>query len=374
MTFSVERTERPGASKPSSPGRFTDRLMRLFTGPRTVLYLGASVTAQKTSYCHAFHEMLCRVTGHGHDFHRIAEGGSSSVFALALLQEALRDGHTRYDLVFLETLTGDLNLLAPPDVIPAVLGATADAVRDQGGDLCVIMLPRMDRPADHPIRLAYEEGVAGLGLPLLDVSGFGRPADGAEPLSRLALRDGIHTSESGSLLLGAALLSRLLSPDTVWPDAQHAPGFGAPLRQRLGRLQLLLDDLSWHRPDEMVRDVFQAPSGERVHAVVVGSHELPIDFTFHGYIAYFLFVSAPDSGMIDLEFHGVARRTSLLDRHGYFPHLHMKPIFRDFGEGDRVRILGLDELPDPNPVPSEHRDLLREPRVVRFLGVLGVLS
>lgn len=372
MTSSVEGTVQSVSPTSNSSGPFTDRLMRLFTGRRSILYLGASVTAQKASYCHAFHDMLCRVTGHGHEFHRIAEGGSSSVFALALLQEALRDGRAHYDLVLLETLTGDLNLLVPPEVIPAVLGAAADAVRDQAGDLCVIMLPRMDRPADHPIRLAYEDSVAALGLPMVDLSGFGRPADGAEPLSRMALRDGIHTSDAGSALLGATLLSRLLSPDIVWPDARDRPGFGAPLRQSLSRLQLLLDDLSWRRAENLARDVFQAPSGERVHQVVVGSHGQPIEFTFRGYIAYFLFVSAPDSAVIELEFHGAVRRTSLLDRHGYFPHLHMKPIFRDFREGEHIRILGLNELPDPNPVPEEHRHLLSENRVVRFLGVLGV--
>ncbi|RXF74470.1 SGNH/GDSL hydrolase family protein [Hansschlegelia zhihuaiae] len=350
---------------------FANRLARLLTGQRTILYLGASVTAQKESYCHAFHDLLCRVTGHAHEFHRIAEGGASSAYALALLLQSLRDRPRRYDLVFLETLTGDLNLLVPPAVVPAVLGATADAVRDQGGELCMIKLPRLDRPDDHPITLAYDESAAELGLPVLDVSGFGRPEHGAEPLSRMALRDGIHTTEAGSVLFGASLLSRLLSPDAAWPEPRSAPGFGAPLRQRLGRLQWLLDDLDWRRTDGLERDVFRAPSGERVHPVVLGPAEQPIEFAFSGYIAYFLFVSAPDSAMIELTFQGVARRTPLLDRYGHFPHLHMKSVFRDFREGDEIRILGLDELPHPNPVPSEHRHLLSKHRKVRFLGVIG---
>lgn len=357
---------------PLEGGRFADGIARLLTGPRTILYLGSSVTAQKDSYCHAFHDLLCRVTGQAHAFHRVAEGGSSSVYLLALLLQALRERSAPFDLVFLESLTGDLNLLVPPAVVPAALGAIADAVRGQGGQLCLIKMPRMDRPADHPIALAYDDSATALGLPVLDASGFGRPAEEAEPLSRLALRDGIHTTGSGSLLLGTALLARLLAPDAVWPDARPAPDWGAPLRQRLGRLQWLLDGLGCDRPEELGRDVFPAPSGERVHPVMLATSGQPIEFTYRGYIAYLVFVSAPDSAMMELDFHGIVRRLPLLDRYGFFPHLHMKPIFRDFQEGDRLRLVGLDELPDPNPVPSRFRHLLSETRAIRFLGVVGV--
>jgi len=70
----------------------------------------------------------------------------------------------------------------------------------------------------------------------------------------------------------------------------------------------------------------------------------------------------------------VVRRTSLLDRHGHFPHLHMKPIFREFQATDVIRMTALNELPDPNPVPEAYRRYLVAEKAVRFLGVLGMPS
>lgn len=352
--------------------RFADRLARLFEGPRSILYLGASVTAQQKSYCHAFHELLCRATGYEHVFHRLAQGGGSSAFALSLLLRSLRAGEARYDIVFLEGLTGDLNLLVPATAAPAVIAATADAVRGRGGEVCVLKLPRMDRPADHPIAMAHDEAAAALGLPVIDLFGFGSPAEGAEAFIRQILRDGIHTSDNGSVLVGAAILGRLLAPDALWPASTPAPGYAEPLRNRLSGLRLVLDDLAWEGREGLERDAFNPPLGDEAYAVVRAPVGAPIAFTFPGYVAYFLFVSAPDSACMDLDFHGLVRRTSLLDRHGHFPHLHMKPIFRDFGAGEVIRMEGLAEIPDPNPVPEAHRHKLSPNKAIRFLGVLGV--
>jgi hypothetical protein len=363
------------ASAPAAPPGapcFADRLARLLAGPCAILYLGASVTAQQKSYCHALHAQLCRVTGHEHGFHRQAMGGGSSAYALAAMLRAMREADTRYDIVFLETLTGDLNLLVPDAVVPSVLAATADVVRAQGGELCILKLPRMDRPADHAVTLAYDAAAAALGLPVVDVTGFGRPAVQAGALARHVLRDGIHTSEMGSELLGAAVLSQLLAPDAPWPAAEAAEGYAQPLRGRFPQLRLVLDDLAWAQTEGSRRDSFRAAPDNEVFPVVVAPHGAPLAFSFPGYVAYFLFVSAPDASLIDLDFHGVVRRTPLLDRHGHFPHLHMKPIFREFRATDLIRMTALDELPDPNPVPEALRRHLVADKAVRFLGVLGM--
>lgn len=353
---------------------FSSAILDLFRSEQHILYIGASVTAQKNSFVLSFHERICRATGHPHKASRIAVGGTGSLVQYWLYRQKHGGFDPKPRLVFFECLTGDLNGLVPEALLPPLLGGLANHVRGHGGELCVVNSHRTDRSMSSDMHQAYARAADFFSIPFVNLFNSFTPAmpDGLR-LDDLFFRDGIHTTDAGSEILGSMLLAAVMSP------RNHArplpPDRSAELRhivQALDGVRLLQDELRYTTPvdDLEVDSIETIPNGDVYSALVVPS-DRRLSFRFTGYLAYLVFITGPDASVVDLTFGGIKRPMNVFDRHSYYRRFRISPIFRNID--DELIELQVSGRPiDLDLIPPEHRARIVNHRRIRFIGVIGV--
>ncbi len=184
----------------------------------TVVYMGASVTAQRKGFRPHLHAAICRRFGREHAMVNAGAGTIGTVGGLFMM-ERLALAHDPA-LAFVEYTTADINDSSHTGLIEEALEEIVIRLRGAGCEPCVLVMPRDGRGDE--IREQHRRVAAHQGVCLIDVPAL-MAAKGVDGTA--LLRDGIHTTDEGAPVLAeliAGELDRLFDPTATAPgDAER---------------------------------------------------------------------------------------------------------------------------------------------------------
>ena len=346
---------------------FRERIDILFERPCNILYLGASVTAQKESYCAEFHRLICVTTRHEHTIERRAIGGTGCLMAVwQLRKRPIADK----ELVFIELLTGDLNFSAQASGdIYIFLMTIVQLVRANGAEPCFLNLYREDKTYKEKIVTEYQRLINDFSVPFINLYSELLGANGesrrAHAFMQPLYRDKIHTTRFGSHVIAAMLLHHLLAGTISESVPPHLAA------SELSATGVVLDELGVDTggatPSQGL--VRTAPDNDEFRSIVV-----PIDFVlsfrFTGFIGCILFDNGPDSCNLIFDDGSEKIQLNLFDRLCYYRRLKIMPLYKHY----RDALIQLHAAPDPVNialVAEEHRRMISPQKNIRFCGILG---
>lgn len=356
-------------------GNFSSRMMSnfsaLFYSKKTILYVGASVTAQSNTFFLDFHNRICAMTGFEHKFERLAVGGTGSILAYYTYLQRRETWIEQPVLVFFECFTGDLNGLVKIELIPQLLCTFCEDVRAAGGEMVIVNNYRRDKIEPNEYYRAYQAGIRKGDIPFInmyevisDKNIFG------SFIAEKVYRDGIHTTEAGSIVLSSMLLSAMLdcrgyeSADTPSPQSGTDVDLLKGLSLQLGDLTDLKID-----GDHTIDEIKTTPNNDRYTAIVI-SGSASISFHYTGFLCQLVFIAGPDSPIVDLSMLNRTYKMGVFDRNCYYRRFKANAIYKNLDERLSMKISS-DPI-DLNVIPEDRRAVIVENKTIRFIGALGI--
>ncbi len=184
--------------------------------PKTVAYLGNSLTVQRAGYRPQLHDLLRNCWGQDLSEVNAGLGGVGSLACAALL-DLLVTRH-RPDLCLVECSAADMMGATPPRQIGPSIESIGRGLIDAGVTPVFLHLPWRDVPAARDsVLAAYDEVARHLHIRTIDLWPVWTPHDGA------LLTDGQHLTRQGGVEVAQAIADRLRGPLAVAPDACARP-------------------------------------------------------------------------------------------------------------------------------------------------------
>lgn len=368
------RATRATAEPVDLHARLHEVLMRLCRAPGTILFVGASVTAQKDSYVYTVFEQICAATGQPHRFRRAAMGGTGSLIGAWLLQQ-----ESDYDLVFFEYLTGDMNFgLIPSKEVSELIPSVAATVTQANAAIVFINLFRSDRSFDRdaPMMKEYSDAFGVHGIPYINAFRHFLASDAAELAE--VYRDIVHTTPAGSVLLGRLVADELLER---WLRSRVAADGRLDLRHTYKYENIEFIPVDAAKVAELIPDassgsIKSEASGQHFDYSNI-NHDVFVNVVIKGSLFALLVKAGPTSGIVEVE--AFARDTSevkksfstVFDEHCYYDRVKTAPIFKDGSEFESVRLRLTRAKIDPARVkrfPERILDPGTEFSIIGFLG------
>lgn len=348
-------------SKPSNNKRKKKEQLGSPETKLNVLYVGASVTAQKNGYRIELNKIFNQ---NGFDVQQtvLATGATGSMFGLCNLS-TLIDCSTVYDLALFEYSTGDLNIgLTPNDAIEGVVFQSLQALKCLSKNVVLINNYRSDYEEGKGdfIRDLHKAAANRASVPFLDIYPkfeSMRSTLQSKDWSEI-YRDNVHTGSVGSKLVAEEIYAQL-------PELN--------LEKEVERKLL---------PSYQTGQFYSIPTGEEQFEYTYPSSGQKFPFikiregqtlrlTLKGQLWGVLSVVGPQSGWVEIK-QGEARvqKFNQLDAHCYYTRIQPRQFIREFNDTVELTFELVDEPLDFSIVKKEHpkHELERELHLSYLMG------
>ena len=328
-------------------------------GTLRILYVGASVTAQKTGFRPQLNALFENI-GYTVEEKVVAIGGTGSMFGLCNLS-SLEPGSS-FDLAFYEYSTGDLNLgLTPFSHMFDVVHDSLKYLKAVSRKSYLLHNYRSDFEGDKGdlVRKVHSDAANQLDVEIIDSCKYfeemKRQIEDSDKWGEI-YRDIVHTADKGSELLSNFIFDKV----NITSGGVFTP-----------------------RPYELDAGVYQfselaAPSGTYVYPQTEQNYEyislIPgqrISFELKGELWGLLSIIGPLSGWVKISANGQKLiEYSLFDIHCYYERAHSRQFIKLFDDYVEITIDIPKREVDVTKAKKQHQDH-ELPRVAKLVGLLG---
>lgn len=332
----------------------------------SILYVGASVTAQKNGYRPELNVLLQDRLEASVTENVVAIGATGSMFGLCNLNYLDLEGE--YDLAIYEYSTGDLNVgLTPVEKVYDVVYQSLELLKAKAKRVLVVNNYREDYDGEKGdfIRLQYIQAANELGVPIANIY-----QEVAEYRSRLPInenwteyyRDNVHTEPKGSRLVANYLCNHIYN---LWDELPQG-GVTKPSINKLVHANMhgiFLDG-------KEIKEYTYPSSKQKFNYISLCRNE-SVEFEFRGELWGVLSIVGPRSGVVRVsQDEHVIVEYNQFDRHCYYNRVQPRSVFRKYDDFVKIRIELLDKPIDINVASSTHEDH-ELPRVLNLSMLLG---
>lgn len=341
-------------------------LVNLFCDERSsILYVGASVTAQKEGFRPEFHNILQTHVGHPIPFYVNALGGVGSMFGVANIKRE-KEYYKNVELIILEYSTGDLNLwITPKDIFPHTLHELFEECQKICSRIVVL----------HNFRSDFLGSKASIIHNYYNYYSFqfkSQVIDLHETISNIVsedpdwlainYRDHVHTTDKGAVFVAKLLFTGLRDDKFIeTSDAQNLP---------MESLGLKYYSISEETGADRAVFEFTYPSTGQIFEYIKIAEDCFCDFWFSGEIYGLVTIVGPLSGFMNFSTEEKNHQVTLFDRNCHYYRTHCIPLRI---KSEKVTLLRMSQLaltPDFSTSKLTHKDF-SEPREARICGLIG---
>lgn len=329
----------------------------------SILYLGASVTAQKEGYRPKFHELLECEVGRPVPFYVSALGGVGSLFGVANFK---RQAHNfnNVKLVIFEYSTGDLNLwITPKDIINNILKEFFVECSKICKEIIVLHNFRSDFIAGKArlIHDIYNSCALEFGAKVVDLSAKVEDIISINPDWLIShYRDHVHTNLVGSVVVAEMLMEHLVND--LYLDLS---GYSILESEVIGLNFYAL-------PDEVLSEggsyTYPATAQEFNYRSIYSGED--IEYDFRGDIYGVVAIIGPSSGEVVFSVDGKTHHQSFFDRNCFYYRAHCFPLRFSASGFTKLKIAQTHTIPDFALCKGSHPDfsIKREARVCGLIA------
>jgi len=327
-----------------------------------VLYVGASVTAQKNGYRPELNKKL-EAAGYTVNQTILATGATGSIFGLCNLSTLQLPENETFDLTVYEYSTGDLNIgLTPLDVMVDVVFESLAFLKTISQQVVLVNNYRSDYENGEGefVREKHRDAAKLAGVPVIDTYPVFEEMrkNFSEQDWKEIYRDNVHTSPKGSKLVSDYIfenlnLSALDSPFERGGSETLKAGFYFP--------QIIGKDT----------EIYTYPSsGQKFKYFRLKPNET-ISMKLKGEIWGLISVVGPTSGWVNVQANGSSiQEFCQLDAHCYYERIQPRQFMRNFEEEVELTIQLIEKDLDFNKVKQPHKDHNAE-RELRISCIMG---
>jgi len=329
-----------------------------------ILYVGASVTAQKNGYRSALNMMLKENCNANIIETVVATGATGSLFALCNFSEI--DVPHDHDLAILEYSTGDLNIgLTPLDMISNVIEDLIIKVGQYAKTIVIVHNYRSDFEGDKGdlVRKQYDEVAKKLSIPVINC---------AKKIESLKMeisesdfnglyRDNVHTTTEGSEVVAMHIYEELnkIGKFSIFDRKITKEGNSFP------RMYKFCDFI------DLTVNAYIYPASQQTFPYITIEENEFIEFFIKGDLWGFVSIVGPKSGFVRIEVDGTQLiEYSHFDKHCYYTRVQPRILRKTFTDFSRMRIEVIKKEIDFSLCKEEHKDHL-SPRQASFSMLMG---
>lgn len=328
-----------------------------------IIYVGASVTAQKNGYRPSLNELLKE---RGLVVHEkvMATGATGSMFGLCNLS-TLVDVDEKYDLAIYEYSTGDLNRgLTPESEISNVVKESLEYLKSIAENVVMIHNYRSDYEGEKGdfIRKKYDLAAEELSIPIIDnTKYFENLRQKVKPDEwPQYYRDNVHSGDKGSNMTAALILERL---DELFDFSSSDQALSEPYSLRSGFTELNLKSSE--------RGIYTYPSSNQQFPFILLNSSQELIFKCKGEFWGIVSIVGPTSGWVEVRANGqVIQKFCQLDTHCYYDRVQPRQFLRNFKEETEIVICLTDGELDFGKVKQKHK-LHEQNRLLKMSFVMG---
>lgn len=329
------------------------------SGELRILYVGASVTAQKNGYRPELNKLLT-MQGYTVKQKVLATGATGSIFGLCNLSTLEKT--ERFDLAVYEYSTGDLNVgLTPLDVMESVVQESLEYLNSIAGKVVLINNYRSDYEAGAGefVREKHRAAAKQNDIQVIDMHPYFesiRP-DYSEQDWKLIYRDNVHTGEKGSALLATKILDEIEIPDNIVDSSKTTT---------------ILKSAFYYPKIEGVSigDYVYPSSGQRFSYIEVDSNSI-VSMKVKGELWGMISIVGPTSGWVEVKANGTTiQKFCQLDAHCYYERIQPRQFMRNFEDFVELQIKLVNTELDFTVVKRAHtgHKLPRNLKISCFMG------
>jgi hypothetical protein len=331
----------------------------------SVLYVGASVTAQREGFRPEFHNILQLHVGHEVPFYVNALGGVGSMFGLTNIKLE-RNNYKNVELIILEYSTGDLNLwITPRDIFHEVLHELFQECYKITNRIIVLHNFRSDFLGTKAaiIHDCYNSYAYQFGAQVVDLHQQISSIVSTNPQwLKINYRDHVHTTENGAIFVANTLFEAIKN--------DYFLDFSIIKNLEIKSIGLEYHSIANDSIAAKVEEEYIYPSTGQSFKFIKIPENSSISFDFSGEIYGLLTIVGPRSSTIKLNIKDKEYNVTLFDRNCHYYRVHCLPIRIKSAELAQLRISQLKILPDFNVCKIDHVDFSkdREARICGFIG------
>ncbi|GAB5380443.1 MAG: hypothetical protein Alis3KO_25830 [Aliiglaciecola sp.] len=328
-----------------------------------ILYLGASVTAQKNGYRPELNKMF-EDTGFMVKEKVLATGATGSMFGLSNLS-TLPKVKNKFDIAFYEYSTGDLNRgLTPENEIFSVVSESLSYLKSIAKRVYLIHNYRRDYEGTDGdfIRLKYNDAAKEQSIQIIDNTDY------FEKL-RLKIdekdwptyyRDNVHTGERGSQEVAKLIFDQLDGINSLTEASSQ------PVEQHI--LSARFHPLSLNHSNT---GSYTYPSSKQVFNYHTIQMNESLTFSCKGEFWGMVSIVGPSSGWVEVKADGVIiQKFCQLDAHCYYERVQPRQFIRNFENDTKIEIRLVQGELDFAKVKHEHQQHSGE-RLLKLSLIMG---
>ncbi|WP_342804833.1 exostosin family protein [Alteromonas sp. M12] len=324
-----------------------------------VLYVGASVTAQKNGYRPELNRLL---TSKGYSIKQkvLATGATGSIFGLCNLSTLKQ--MDSFDLAVYEYSTGDLNIgLTPLEVIENVVQESLEFLNSIADKVVLINNYRSDYEAGAGdfVRDKHRNGAKKSNVQVIDVYTYFEfiKKDYSDQEWKDIYRDNVHTGKKGSELVALRVLEELEIPE---------PKKGVPINTEILKSCFYYPYVKGGETGEYVY-----PSSEQHFKYLKLSEASEITMRIKGEFWGLVSIVGPTSGWVEvLANDTIIQKFCQLDTHCYYERVQPRQFMRTFDDFIDLTIRVVEEEIDFTIVKQSHKghELPRQLKLASLMG------
>jgi len=328
----------------------------------SILYIGASVTAQKNGYRSELNSLLENNYGNEIKETVVATGATGSLFALCNLSEIKLDAD--YDLAIIEYSTGDLNLgLTPLDMIENVIQQLVTKLNSIAKSIVILHNYRSDfedKKGDI-VRQLYNNVAERCGIPVINNAKMIESLKLSMTSGEFSLlyRDNVHSTPAGSKLVAQYIFEGLVNLGDIpkHKNFQDSESFASMYK--------LVDII--HRKD----GDYVYPATQQIFPFVSFKKGEKLEVLIKGELWGLVSIVGPKSSWV----RGFTNEEQIVDyahfdQHCYYTRVQPRIIRRTYNEFTKLTFEITDKEIDASICKEPHKDHLapRQASYTMFMG------
>lgn len=327
-----------------------------------VLYIGASVTAQKNGYRLELNKKL-EAAGYTVKQTILATGATGSIFGLCNLSTLQIPENDVFNLTVYEYSTGDLNIgLTPLDVMEDVVFESLAFLKTISQNVVLVNNYRSDYENGEGefVREKHRDAAKLAGVPVIDTYPVFEEMrkNFSEQDWKEIYRDNVHTSPKGSKLVSDYIFENL-----------NLSVLDSPFER--GESDSLKAGFYFPKVSSRNTEVYTYPSSGQEFKYFRLKPNETISMKIKGEIWGLISVVGPTSGWVNVKANGTTiQEFCQLDAHCYYERIQPRQFMRNFEEEVELTIQLIEKDLDFNKVKQPHKDHNAE-RELRISCIMG---
>lgn len=330
-----------------------------------ILYLGASVTAQKEGYRPKLHHLICEHTGKKVPMHVDSLGGIGSMFGLASYRRNKHLFANDIGLIIFEYSTGDLNIgITPLKELSRILRAFFSELKCLCDNIVVLHNFRADFPneTDERVRPIYNKIADEYGIPVVSANSLvDRAIENSPNWLDEHYRDHVHPTSKGAELLAKWILDELIKNNNDTGRALPPP--------KVELAEFGYFDLN--KDGNLHADGVKVYEATGTSYAYIEIHENQVlDLVISGEIWGLVMVIGPESCKLSTEIAGEKKSVNAFDRNCDYDRVHCFPFRASLPAPETLTLSQSSEKPDFSILtrPTSKTTLPRVLRIAAFIG------